>query len=245
MRSVNVAMHVLLGDFICAEPSLRAICKKHQDSKIIVSTPFSKFLAWYPHDIEVRQLNGSPDYRLICDGNGHLVHKVADANGLALSDSIPNLNIPVQVSNSNPYYLICAESSTSERQWSNEKWQELIKNLDAPVIQVGKWNKVVLKEVDTSYLGKSLSPDNLASLIAGSKCFITVDTGLSHFSASIKKPYIVLMDRIPIEWRLHNGLTNAIKKNNISEITVEDVLEETFKYLSKNNQLIVDSKINN
>jgi ADP-heptose:LPS heptosyltransferase len=241
MKNVNVAMHAFLGDFICAEPSLREICKKHQDSKIIVSTPFSKFLEWYPYEIEVRELNGPPDYRLICNGNAHLVHNVADANGLTLSDCIPNLNIPVQVSNTNPYYLICAESSTPERQWSNEKWQELIKNLDAPVIQVGKWNKVVLKEVDTSYLGKSLSPENLASLIAGSKCFITVDTGLSHFSASIKKPYIVLMDRVPIEWRSHNGFTNPIKKNNISEITVEDVLEEMFKYFSKYNQTIEDS----
>lgn len=233
MNEVNVAMHVLLGDFICAEPALRAICKKHEGSRIIVSTPFKDFLAWYPYPLEVRQLNGPPDYRLICDGNAHLVRRVAEDYGLFLESELPDLNIPVKIEKREPYYLVCTEASVQYRQWAQEKWEEVIKSLDAPVVQVGRWGKLPLAGADTSLLGKPLQPDHLASLIAGSKCFLTVDTGLSHLSASLRKPYIVLMDRVPVAWRMHAGFTHPIKKNCIDEITVDDVLKETAKYLGQ------------
>lgn len=158
---------------------------------------------------------------------------MAEDYGLFLESELPDLNIPVEIEKREPYYLVCTEASAQYRQWTQEKWEEVIKNLDAPVVQVGRWGKLPLAGADTSLLGKPLQPDHLASLIAGSKCFLTVDTGLSHLAASLRKPYIVLMDRVPVAWRMHAGFTHPIKKNCIDEITVDDVLKETAKYLGQ------------
>lgn len=223
--SVTVSMHCFLGDFICAEPSLREICKKHQDEEIVVQAPFKEFLCDYPFTLSFAQLSAPPRYRLICNGNGHLVHQVARMNNLHLECDIPRLPIQTIPHLNEPYFLICAEASTPDRHWQMEKWEELIEKLDAPVYQIGKWNKVVLNNAKTDFLGKKLDPSMLASLIKFSKAFITVDSGLSHLSAAIQKPYVVLMDKIPSAWRMHQGLTRAINKNDIKKITVDEVLD--------------------
>lgn len=235
MSRVLVKTHCFLGDFICSEPALRAICKKHHNDEIIVQSVFGDFLKWYPYTIRIVSKPEPADieYKLICDGNSNLVTKVAELNQLTISDLIPDLNIPIQTSHKEPYYVICAEASTKERHWSEDNWESLVDRLDAPVIQVGKWNKVQIKNADTSMLGKVLLPDELATLIFHAKSFITVDTGLSHFAASIKKPYIVLMDKVPISWRNHCGYTISIHKHDIKKITVEDVLFATTQYIGK------------
>lgn len=237
MSLVLVKTHCFLGDFICSEPALRAVCQKHCRDEIVVQSVFGDFLNWYPYPIKVTTKAEPADieYRLICDGNSNLVTKVAELNNLVISSPIPDFNIPIQPSHREPYHVICAEASTNERHWSEDNWVTLVEMLDAPVIQVGKWNKVRIKNADTSLLGKTMIPDELASLIFHAKSFITVDTGLSHFAASIKKPYVVLMDRVPVAWRAHRGYTIPIHKNDINKITVEDVLFATTQCADKHN----------
>lgn len=224
-----------MGDFICSEPALRAICEKHPNDEIVVQAVFGDFLKWYPYPIRIvsKPEPADVEYKLICDGNSHLVTKVAELNQLTISSFIPDLKIPIQPSHRGPYYVICAEASTKDRHWSEDNWEAFIERLEAPVMQVGKWGKVCLKNANTSFLGKAMLPDELASLIFHAKSFITVDTGLSHFAACIKKPYVVLMDRVPQQWRMHQGYTIPIHKNDINKITVEDVLFATTKCIDK------------
>lgn len=167
-------------------------------------------------------------YRLINPqgGNANLVDAVAGKYGLELESRIPDLNIPRSEPTNKEYYLICTEASTNERHWPVERWEELIARLPHPCLQVGKWAKNPVSNADTTFLGKKLPPEDLASLIRDSKTFITVDTGLSHFSAAVGKPYVVLMDLVYVAWRKHDGLTHAIHKGGIQNITVQDVLTE-------------------
>lgn len=223
---ILVRTHCFLGDFICAEPSLRAICKKHPNDEIIVQTIFGSFLKWYPYPIRIVR-NPVPcdmEYNLICDGNGHLVRKVAEQNNLDLDSDIPGLNIPIDEPTRADYHVVCAEASTTERQWDQKSWESLVDILEEPVVQVGKWKNVKISNADPSLLGIAMQPKELATLIFHAKTFITVDTGLSHFAASIKKPYIVLMHTVPMEWRMHEGYTIPIHKKGIEKITVQDIL---------------------
>ena len=230
MSRVLIKTHALLGDFVCSEPSLRTLCRRHADDDIFVETIFGSFLRWYPFPVHVLQPvefkeKADFEYLLICDGNGHLVHKVADINQLSLDDDLPDFNIPVPPPSRDPYYLLSAETTAQYRRWPTELWEELIVKLDAPAIQVGKWGSIRLQNADQSLLGRELDPEVLAGLIVNSKVFITIDSGLSHVSAAVKKPYVVLMDRVPSEWRMHEGYTNPIFKDDINAVTVDEVLE--------------------
>lgn len=202
----------------------------------MVHAPFKEFLANYPYPIKLAPFDGQADYRLICDGNGHLVRKVAEINGLVLEDDLPRLSLPTAPVVNDPYYLICAEASTTDRQWQPDRWEELVNRLDAPVIQVGKWGKAPVRGASDEFLGTKLDPPKLASLIKFAKAFITVDTGLSHLAAAIQKPYVVLMDRIPPAWRMHRDYTRPIHKNDVRKITVNEVLEETTKHLGQHDE---------
>lgn len=226
--AVVIETHAFLGDCICSEPSIRALVKKHAGERVKVRSPFEEFLKYLPYPIEFTKGKEPPNYVLINPqgGNANLVDAVAEKYGLELDSRIPDLNIPRSEPTNKEYYLICTEASTNERHWPVAKWEELVAKLPYPCIQVGKWAKNPVPNADATFLGKKLPPEDLASLIRNSKAFITVDTGLSHFSAAVGKPYVVLMDLVYVEWRKHEGLTHAIYKGGILNITVQDVLTE-------------------
>lgn len=226
--AVVIETHAFLGDCICSEPSIRALVKKHAGERVKVRSPFEEFLKYLPYQIEFTKDKEPADYVLINPqgGNANLVDAVAEKYGLELDSRIPDLNIPRSEPTNKEYYLICTEASTNERHWPVEKWEELVSRLPYPCVQVGKWAKNPVPNADATFLGKKLPPEDLASLIRNSKAFITVDTGLSHFSAAVGKPYVVLMDLVYVEWRKHEGLTHAIYKGGIQNITVQDVLTE-------------------
>lgn len=226
--AVVIETHAFLGDCICSEPSIRALVKKHAGERVKVRSPFEEFLKYLPYPIEFTKDKEPPNYVLINPqgGNANLVDAVAEKYGLELDSRIPDLNIPRSEPTNREYYLICTEASTNERHWPVAKWEELVAKLPYPCVQVGKWAKNPVPNADAAFLGKKLPPEDLASLIRNSKAFITVDTGLSHFSAAVGKPYVVLMDLVYVEWRKHEGLTHAIYKGGILNITVQDVLTE-------------------
>lgn len=169
-----------------------------------------------------------PDYVLINrkGGNANLVTSVAEENDLVLESELPDLNIPAREEAKGDYYLVCSEASTKERHWDRRNWDILVSRLGGPVLQVGKWAKNPIEKADKRLLGRNLHPKKLADLIRGARAFITVDTGLSHFSAAIQVPYVVLMHQVPVAWREHKGYTRAIQKGDIDRITVQEVLEQ-------------------
>lgn len=234
--------HSLLGDFICSEPIIRAFYKKYNDEFTVdVFTHFPSFFKNYPYIDNIvvsksKMLDYSKTYKLICDGNGDLVKKVAKLNNIELSESlVPEfflLDLPWKIElPTQPYVVISAEANYKDRMWEDGKWKTVIDELKKKykVVQVGVKDRF-FNNVDL-YL-KKVDFVDLAHLIKNSSHFITVDSGLSHFSASIKKKYIVLMNNIPVEWRTHQGYTNAISvKRNINNIVPDDVLNllETYE----------------
>ena len=225
--------HILLGDHICAEPTIRELCQKYRH--VYISTRYPELFYDYPYNINLIKEEEESNhewniiYKLISDGNANLVTRVAELVGVNLRNILPRFNV-LQSSMSmklsqNKYIAISCESHYANREWDMEKWEILccyFKKLKYEIIQLGKWGNS-LKNVDKFYKNYSLT--DISHLIKNSHIFITVDSGLSHLAASIQKEYIVLMHDIPVKNRQHYPYTKALfSDKGLNDIHVEDVI---------------------
>lgn len=97
-----------------------------------------------------------------------------------------------------PYIVIHARSNEMDREWSDEKWRQLIRILHAetghPIVEVGTERPVISGDTnaEVSLVGQQTITE-LCALIRGCSLFIGVDSGPAHIANAFQVNSMVLI----------------------------------------------------
>ena len=148
----------------------------------------------------------------------------------------PKIKLP------NNYLVLVQNASWITKQWSIEKWQQLIKYLESKNIPMllpsGNLEELKrAKEIcSISNLAQALDPmslNEIAYIIKNAKFSICSDTGLAHLAALTETPSITLYGPTQTSLIGTTGINqkHLIGKNNdINQISVSDVINKFDKY---------------
>lgn len=99
-------------------------------------------------------------------------------------------------------YLIFLHATTrDEKHWSEEQWRELIKQIEPTGLKIKlPWGAPheqqrairLAQGFNHVEVLPKLSLNDIATIIAGAKAVVSVDTGLSHLTAALDRPNITL-----------------------------------------------------
>lgn len=99
---------------------------------------------------------------------------------------------------SGKYIVVHTQANDPERNWTNDKWNELFCELvtkypDVKIVEVGLTNLIHTDDPRYINLTAKLDFQEIASLIKYSKLFIGVESGFAHIANSLRKSSIVLI----------------------------------------------------
>jgi hypothetical protein len=208
-----------MGDVLWIEPIIRALAKKH--SKLIVHTRFNSLFENYPLPnvifksklnffekclYNIEKLCGISLFTICLDNvyekdpGIHFLHAYQKHAGLPLKNEYPQLYLSAkekeqQVPGSK--YVVLHIESFSEKNFRSVEginWNEVVlyfRNLGYDVVQLSLKNDVL---ANTTW--KPTSIREIMSLIYNADCFVGIDSGPSHFAASLSIPSIIIFGSI-------------------------------------------------
>jgi ADP-heptose:LPS heptosyltransferase len=161
----------------------------------------------------------------------------------------PVISIPSETSNKfseyfgkieNKKILINISAGAENRYWLEDKWLELLFNIDklySIFLISDKKDKNLANKIISDYKGDNLtyvSADNIfevAEIVSNSDYIITPDTSIVHLASCFNKPIIAMFHNVDWVIKRYAPLSDkhriilSKKKDSISDITVESVLE--------------------
>ena len=131
-------------------------------------------------------------------------------------------------------YIVLAPNikRKSKKFWDQKSFEELVKAIllstNLKVVVVGTYGETELI-VDGIVKFDNLSILEVGFIISKSACFIGLDSGLSHVSATFNIPSIILypyfnQDVMPFEVKVHSAIANLFIKNKESPVVSYDLV---------------------
>ncbi|AKL97572.1 glycosyltransferase family 9 protein [Endomicrobium proavitum] len=131
------------------------------------------------------------------------------------------------------YIAIHTVSAQWRRDWTIEKWQSLIEQLELilpniKIVELGLFPSI--KKRYKNYIDKTglKSIQDSADIIAGAHAFIGIDSAMAHLANALNIFGVILMNsggHMPFSGNYQKGINSKIIVNtNIKDITVEEVL---------------------
>lgn len=117
----------------------------------------------------------------------------AAASGYSPGDSI-DYGLSVPRSEKSGHVVLLTMTSRADKLWPEERWVELGRALGAPAIlpwgSEAERNRAqrIARQIGATVLSKPMQLDELASLFAGARAVVGLDTGLTHLAAALGVP---------------------------------------------------------
>ncbi|QIW15317.1 lipopolysaccharide heptosyltransferase 1 [Pasteurellaceae bacterium RH1A] len=134
----------------------------------------------------------------------------------------------------NPYLLAIHATTRADKHWPETHWQTLLTSLSAQGLEIRlPWGNSAEKARAEGLAAQSplikvlpkLTLTQLAQEIAGAKAVISVDTGLSHLTAALNKPNIILYGATdPKLIGAYGQNQHYLKASSMAEISPQAVL---------------------
>ena len=175
---------------------------------------------------------------------GTLLNAFSLAAGLPMLDEdpvfylSPNEQPPLHLND--PYIVIQCHSNDKNRDWSNEKWNELATRLMKEgylVVEIGMPRTIQMNNpLYQDFTGKK-NLQQVAHLIHSAALFIGIDSGFAHFAHALKTPSVVLLGKYahydrytPYAGTFTNGnlfhIIRAKQGHYAATITTQNVFEQ-------------------
>jgi heptosyltransferase III len=150
-----------------------------------------------------------------------------------------SVDLPAPCLDSQPAAIaIHPGSGSAAKNWPDERWQELMARLDAPVLLVlgeaerPRWNSAAVARFRSSQrhwraVANCLPLPELASALRRCRLFIGHDSGVSHLAAAVGRPGVLLFGPTdPAMWAPPGGGMRVIRRSAaLEDISVQDVLK--------------------
>lgn len=168
----------------------------------------------------------------------------------------PYINIPSEISDkfndffkkiSNKKILINISAGAENRYWKEEKWLELLKNIDKSyklILISDKRDRKLADKIISDFKGDNLTyliAKNIfevAEIVKNSDIVITPDTSVVHIASCFNIPIVAMFHNV--EWVLKRytplsdkyKIITSLEKNSIEDIRVDNVIEKLNELLS-------------
>ena len=129
-------------------------------------------------------------------------------------------------------------SGSAAKNWPDERWQELMARLDAPILLVlgeaerERWTAPLLAQFSSPHrhrreIADRLPLSALAAALRQCRLFLGHDSGVSHLAAAVGRPCVLLFGPTdPAMWAPPGTHVRVIRRGaTLDRISVEDVLD--------------------
>ena len=178
--------------------------------------------------------------------NKHMIENnlfLLESIGMKIHNKTPHIRIPKNVETAMKKFLhdrpICINPGTGrkEKEWKLNNWIQLVDELSKnhTVILTGAKNEIdanaiIAKKTGVANLTGKLSLIELAALLKYCRLFIGPDTGPMHIAHAVGTSVVALFGPTdPYIWGYTEKPHVAIKKDNMDDISVSDVISKINK----------------
>jgi heptosyltransferase-3 len=185
---------------------------------------------------------------------GGLLKAVCLHNKIDVSDTIPQMYIPLKIINSSRifiryenYVVVHCSSNESIKDWDNNKWDQVVKKIidgyKYHIIEIGTSNMINTDSDFYHNLCGKLSILQSAVVMKYAKSFIGIDSGPAHMANAIGTPGVVLFGEYYFGMKNYNpysGEFGSLKKcrliyseSSVKNIPLESVIENLHSLLKE------------
>jgi len=206
-----------IGDGLLVTPSFKALKEKYPDSELRVlcnknheeiytNNPYIDFLSVYPNESSFNKIKLDKLYETnygklkpTINCNEHATHIIADLLDVKLkydklqiflTDNEDTKAKRIMSNYNNPIVIHTTSKCTNNKDWPDEKWNELVKQMsEFTFIQVGLRDETLITgAIDKR--GNSII--ETIALIKHAKCFVGVESGFGHTTNAFNTKGVVL-----------------------------------------------------
>lgn len=183
----------------------------------------------------------------------HAVERIRQLFAAALGYPLPSsvgdyriahhfASLPSNLTACTPYIVAVHATTRADKHWQEKAWQALFKQVAAAGLAIYlPWGSLAEKAAaerlahgnpQVKILPK-LTLSELATILVGAKAVVSVDTGLSHLSAALDKPNVILYGATdPALIGAYGQQQHYICAQGMSNISDEQVLERLMPLLA-------------